>query len=126
MWWSSVPAWRSGHLPAGHAVNGVVDEDDRDVFSPVGCVKTLRDANSGEVSVSLVGKDDTVREDPFDPGSRGRTAAVLCFDHVDVEIVIGQNGAACRRYADRDTADIHLIDHFAMSRWVMLWPHPAQ
>jgi hypothetical protein len=37
---------------------------------------------------------------------------VLRFDHVDIEIIIGKNGASRRRNAYRDAPDVQLIDHF--------------
>jgi hypothetical protein len=40
-----------------------------------------------------------------------RSPAVLGLDHVDIEIVVGQNGASGRRDADRDAPDVQLIDH---------------
>ena len=100
-----------GHLPAGHPVDGIVDEDDGDVFPSVGRMKTLRDADGGEISVPLVGKDDAIREDPLDPRGHGRPPSMLRLDHVDIEIVVGQHGTSRRRDADRDAPDIQFIDH---------------
>ena len=49
-----------GHLSAGHAVDGVVDEEDADLLAPVGGLEGLVESDGGEVAVALVGEDDLV------------------------------------------------------------------
>jgi hypothetical protein len=34
------------------------------------------------------------------------------FAHINVEIVVGQNGTPCRRNADDLLPEVHLVDHF--------------
>ena len=88
------------HLAAGHAVDGIVDEDDGDILAAAGGVHDLGHADRGQVAVALVGEDDPVGQDALDAGGHGRGAAVRGFDEIGVEIVVGKNRAAHRRNAD--------------------------
>ena len=60
----------------------------------------LGGADGGQVAVALVGEDDVVRQRALDAGRDSRRAAVGGLDHVAVELIIRQNGAADRRDAD--------------------------
>ncbi len=50
------------HLPAGHAVDGVVHEDDGDLLPAVGGVDCLRGADGQQIPIPLVGDDDGLRD----------------------------------------------------------------
>ena len=50
-----------GHLAAGHAVNGVVNENNGYILPAGGSVHCLGGADSGEVAVSLIGKHRACR-----------------------------------------------------------------
>ena len=85
---------RGRHLAAGHAVDGVVDEEDGDLFAAVGGVDDFGGADGGEIAVSLIGDDDAVGTGALDAGGRGGGAAVRDLHIAHVKIVIGENGAA--------------------------------
>jgi hypothetical protein len=83
-------------LPAGHAVDGVVDKEDGDVLAAVGGMDDLAHADAGEVAVALVGDDDGIVADAADGRGHRRGAAVGALDVADVEIVVGKDRAAHR------------------------------
>ena len=91
---------RRGHLTAGHAVDGIVYEDDGELFTPVSGVDYLVRADGGEVAVALVGEHAGVGVDSLDAGGDGGSPAVRGLVHIAVEVVIRKDGAADRRDAD--------------------------
>ncbi len=84
---------RRSHLSAGHAVDGVVDEDGRDLFSAHGRVDDFRCSDGGQVPVTLVGKDRAIGKDALDPGCDSGCPAVGGLVHVAIEVIVGKNGA---------------------------------
>ena len=88
------------HLSACHAVDRVVDEEDGDFFAAVGGVDDFGSADGGEVTVALVGDDDLVGTGALDPGCAGGGAAMGELHIANIEIVVGEDGAADR--ADED------------------------
>src|SRR3970282_1614999 len=89
-----------GHLPAGHAVDGIVDEEDGDLLAAVGRVQNLRRANRRKVAVTLVGDHYAVRAGALHRGGDGGGAAVCRLHVADVEIVVGEYRAAHRTHKD--------------------------
>jgi hypothetical protein len=81
------------HLAAGHPVDCVVDEEDCDLFTAVGGVDDFGGADGSEVAVALIGDDDFVGAGSLDCGGRGG-AAVRHLDVANVEVIIGEHGAA--------------------------------
>ena len=79
---------RRGHLAAGHAVNGIVDENHGDIFPACRGMDRLRRADGGQVAVALVGKDDILRAGPLDAGCDGRRSAVGSLDAVAGKICL--------------------------------------
>ena len=100
------------HLAAGHAKVGVVDEDDRDVFTAGGGMNDLARPDGGQIAIALIGKDDPVGQDAFDAGRHGWRATMCGFHKVCGEIVIGEDRAAHRRHADGTIDQTHLIQYF--------------
>lgn len=100
------------HLPARHAVNGVVDENDRDVLPAVQGVDGLGRADAGEVAVALVGEHETVGPEALAGcGQRGSPAVRGLFP-VDVEIPVGEDGTPDGADANGAFFHAHLFDHF--------------
>ena len=95
---------------AGHAVNGIVDEDDGDIFISGGGVDSFGHADGSQVAVTLVGEDDVVRVAALDAGGGSRGAAVSRLDHVAGEVIISHNGAANGSNTDGLALDAQLID----------------
>jgi len=101
-----------GHLTACHTKDGVVDEDDGELFASMGGVDYFAGANAGQVSVALVGEDYFVGVGAFHSGGDGGRAAVGDFDHVDVDVVVCEYGAANGGDADSDLADFKFVNCF--------------
>ncbi|CAN4026232.1 hypoxanthine phosphoribosyltransferase, partial [Dysosmobacter welbionis] len=89
-----------GHLTAGHAVDGIVDKDGRELLAPHGGVDDLRRADGGQVTVALVGEHRLMGMGALDAGSYGRRPAVGGLLHVAVEILVREDGAAHGAHAD--------------------------
>jgi len=49
-----------GHLAAGHAKVGIINEDDRDVLTTGGGMDDLTGADGSQIAIALVGEDDPV------------------------------------------------------------------
>jgi len=60
----------------------------------VGAMDDLCRADSRQVAVSLVGKDDGVGPRPLDTGGNGRSPAVGSLYHVDVEVAVEEDGTS--------------------------------
>ena len=99
------------HLSAGHAEDGVVDEDHCNPLGPVGGVQDLGGPDRRQVAVTLVGEDDRVGVRPLHPGRYGRRPSVRDLDHVHVQVVVCQHRAADRGDADRPALDAELVDN---------------
>ena len=61
------------HLPASHAIDRIVDEEDGDLFPAIGGMDYLRRADCCEVAIALIGDDDLVGTGALH--SRGRRRA---------------------------------------------------
>ncbi len=101
------------HLTARHSKYGVVYEDNSYLFASVGCVNYLSSPNRRKVPITLIGKDYFIRVGPFHTRGNRRCSAVRHLDHIDIEIVISQNGASDRGYADGTVSDVQFIDCFS-------------
>ena len=101
-----------GHLAPGHAVNGIVDEDDGDPLSPVGTVQAFGNADRGQVAVALIGEYEIIRAGPFDAGGHRRGPAMGGFTDVHVKIIIHEDRAADRGGADGLFPEVVGIDTF--------------
>ena len=100
------------HLAAGHAVNGVVDEDDGDVFTAVEGVDGLGRADAGEVAVALVGEDQSVGPKPLHGRSQCRCATVGGFLPVHIDILISKHRATHGGDGDGFVRHAHFRDDF--------------
>ena len=101
-----------GHLAAGHAVDRVVDEEDRDVLATIRGLHDLVAADGREVAVALVGEDDVIGADALDAGGHGRGTSVGGFNKIAVEVVVSKYRAADRRNTDRLFGDVHFVQYF--------------
>ena len=99
------------HLSARHAVDGVVDKHDGDVFPSVEGVDGLRRTDAGQVAVALIGEYQSVGPQPFDGGSQCRSPAVRGLLPVDVKIAVGKHRAAHRTHPNGLFAHAHVFYH---------------
>src|SRR5512136_2912765 len=70
----------------------------------------LRRPDGGNIPVSLIGKNDSIRERPLHPCGQRRASSVRSFSHVDVKIKVCQYRAPRRGDSDDSFLQIHLID----------------
>ena len=97
------------HLPARHAVNGVVDENNRDVFAARGALHGFRRADGRQVAVALIGEDDVFRQRALDAGCNGGRAPVRRLNHITVEVVIRKHGAAHRGHPNCFAGEVEIL-----------------
>src|SRR4030042_3568606 len=100
------------HLPTSHSVDGVVDKNRGYIFSSVGSMYSLSSTKASEVTVTLVSKDNSLRESTLDAGSHSSTSAMRRFHHINIEIVISKDRAARRWNTDSFILKSHLINDF--------------
>ena len=73
-------------------------------------MKCLGRSDRGQIPVSLVGKNDPVRQGPLDACRYGASPTVGRLQHVNVKIIISNDGASRRRNADGPSPDIQFFD----------------
>ena len=79
---------RRSHLATRHTINGIVDEDDDDVLSTVQGVNGLTGSDTGEVTITLIGKHQTVRPAALDTRSQCGSTTVGSLLPVDIYIIV--------------------------------------
>ena len=103
------------HLAAGHAVDGVVDEDDGDRHAELRGLEDLGEADRREVAVALVADDDRIRGwracGRAPPPARGRARPGCCRR---------RGSSRGTRAADRRDRDRAVLDARARR-----WPRPG-
>ena len=98
------------HLSAGHAVDGVVHEDDRNVLATIGRVQNLRRADGRQIPIALVADDDALRTAPLHAGGHGRRTPMRGRDIAHVEVVVGEDAAAHRANQDGFVLNLQIVD----------------
>ena len=101
---------RRGHLSTRHAVDRVVDEDDRHVLAAARAGHRLAQSDGREVAIALIGEDHVVGKRALHARRDRGSAAVRRLDHVAGEVVVRHHGAADRRDADGLALDAELVD----------------
>jgi hypothetical protein len=94
---------------AGHAVDGVIDEEDGDVLTPVGGVQQVVGADRSQIAVPLVGDKDGIGIGPLGTGRHRRRPAVGGLEVAAVEIVVAENRTADRAHEDGALADAEVV-----------------
>src|SRR4029453_6548964 len=103
---------RRRHLTARHSVDPVIDKEDRDVLTAVGCVQNLVAANRGEIAVALITKNDALRTGAFDPGGDCRGSSVGRLNMTDVQVIVGEDGATYRVDQDGTVLNAEIYNSF--------------
>ena len=98
------------HLTTRHTVDGVVDEDHRDVLATVESVERLSTTDTSHIAVALVGEHQAVGPYALDSRSHSGSASVGCLRPVDVEVAVCEHGATYRAYTDGLVLHAHLLD----------------
>ena len=99
-------------MSARHAVDGVVDENDGDMFSPVQGMYAFGRTDARQVAVALVSENQAVRPQAFDGAGHGRSTPVGGFHPIHVYVIIGKNGTAHRRDGYGLILHTHFFDDF--------------
>ena len=99
-------------MSAGHAVNGVIDKDDSYALGAVSGVNYFCGSDRSEVAVALIGEDDFFRVRSFHSCGDGRSAAVSDFDHIDIEVIVGEDRAAYGSDSDGASFYAEFVDYF--------------
>ena len=103
---------RRGHLAACHAVDRVIHEEHGNLLAAVGGVNNFRGADGSEVAVTLVGNDNLVRTGALDARGAGWGASVRNLHVADVEIVVGEDGAANRADENGLVLEAKILERF--------------
>ena len=98
-------------MAPGHAIGGIVDKDNGDIFPPGAGVHNFGGANSRQVAVSLKGEGDEMRAAPLDSGGHRWGTPVSRFQTIQVEIVVRGDGATNGSHAHRPFPDVQFIDY---------------
>ena len=98
------------HLSSGHAVDCIVDEDDGDILVPCCCMDSLSHTDAGQVSISLICKDDILRKGSLDSCGYSWCPAVGGFNHVAGKVVISHDSAPNWGYSYGLSLDTKLVD----------------
>ena len=100
------------HLAAGHAVDGVIDEDNGDVLAARSRMNGFRHSDAGEVAVALISKNDIAGINTFDTRCNRRCTTVGGFNHVATKEIVCHDRATNGHDANRGALDIKLVDAF--------------
>ena len=76
-----------GHLATSHAVNGVIDEYDRNILVSGSGVNRFCHADGCQVTIALVSKDDILGPAALNAGGGGGCPAVGGLDHIAGEVI---------------------------------------
>ena len=99
-----------GHLAAGHAVGGVVREENGDMLAAVGGHHDLRKADGCQVAVALIGKDEGIGAAPLYARRHGGSPAVGRGDHVELPVETVHGRAADGQYVYDFLSDAQFVD----------------
>ena len=80
------------------------------MFTAIGGVDDLCNSNRCQISISLVGEDDSILSGPFHSGGHGRGPSMRCFQDIDIEIFVHEDGATHRGNTDRLFPDLEIVD----------------
>src|SRR5437763_12049164 len=104
---------RSGrHLPASHAINGVVHEENGDFFAAIRSMHDFRRANRSQVAIALIRDNHLVGTSSLDSrGCRGR-AAVRCLNIANIKIRVSENRTTHRTDQDGFVLQTQILESF--------------
>ena len=102
-----------GQLSAGHAIDTVVHKDHGDILTPVGGGHGLRQADGGQVAVTLIGEHQRLRVAALGAGGHGAGASVGGQQIIVGEVSHAQTAAAYADGAGALVQHIHLLQHLA-------------
>ena len=92
--------------------DGIINKNDRDVFTAHGGMHYFRHTDRGQIAVSLIRKHYCARFAAFNPGGNGRAAAMSALHGIASKIVIGEHGTTYRRNTDDAVCNSQFIKGF--------------
>ena len=98
-------------MSAGHSVYTVVDKYDGYILAAISSVNGFGRSNGGQIAVTLIGEDQTVRMQALCRSSYGTSTAVSRLNPIHIDIIIRENRTTDRRNSNRFSFHAHLIDH---------------
>ena len=101
---------RRSHLSARHAIDGVVNEDDDDVFATVQGVDGLTGSDTCQVAVALVGEDKTVGPAALDTRSQCGSTTMGSFLPVYIYLIVREDGTTYRAHTYGLLFHTHFLD----------------
>ena len=106
---------RSGrsHLPAGHAINTVIHEKDRDCFSAICSVQYFIPADGRQIAIPLVTEYDGIRAHTFNACRHCGSTAVRGGDIAHIHVVVHKYGAAYRTDKDSPVLNAEIVNGFS-------------
>ena len=99
-------------MSTSHAINGIIDEDGGDIFTPAGRVDDFGHANGGQIAIALIGKDHQIRSNAFNTGGHRRCTSMGGLLKIKSKIIIHHNGTAHRCDTNGFAANTEFIDNF--------------
>jgi hypothetical protein len=72
----------------------------------------LRNSDSSQITISLIGEDDSILPGPFHPGGHRRSPAMRCLQNIDIEIIVHKNGTSHGGHPDRPLPDLEIVNGF--------------
>ncbi len=95
---------------SGHAVDCVVDEENRDVLTAIGRVHDLRHADSRKIPVTLVGDHHSILSGTLHSCGDGRSTSMRALDVPGIVVVVGEYRTPDGREEDRPVLDPEAVD----------------
>ena len=102
-----------GHLSSRHTINGIVDEDNCNIFTAVECMDRFSSTDTSQVTISLVSEYQSVRPQSFYGRGQSWSTSVCCFLAVNIQIVIHKYGTSYRADADSFFFHAHFFNDFS-------------
>lgn len=103
---------RRRHLAAGHSINGVVHEEDRDFLAAIRGMHDFCCTDSRQVAIALVRNYDFVGTGPLNARGGRRRAAMGDLNVTDVKVIVGEDGAAHGTDQDGLVLELQILDSF--------------
>jgi hypothetical protein len=72
----------------------------------------FRNSDGSQITVSLIGKDDSIFSGPFHPGGHCGSPPVGRLENIDIKIVIHKHGAPHGGHSDRLLPDLEIVNGF--------------
>ncbi len=97
-------------LAAGHPINRVVNEEDRDILAAIGRVQNLRRTDGRQIAVALIAEHDALGASPLHRRRDSGRAPVRGLHVADVEIIIREHRTSHWTHQDGAVLNAQFVD----------------